>query len=704
MKRHAIWLIVVLFVSGFVISCGGGSGGGGGVTPSIPYSGINTAAFITSENAINLATGAYYGRSLFGSAGGTEPMSAESSNYLTNMDSPNYTRLSSRLVKQTTAEHLSALTPAKAVPLGNVDDKIYGDCGGYADMSGSVKNNGNFNVNITYWDYSDDCVLYKSGRTNESGNIDPYSYNYTYITITYEALKFMVGGASITQSGTWSIDYRQYPLKETMDIVTRDDTTGKTYWMSDYILLTTTGSEGSRNFDNMTITGRYYDPDYGYVEIHTETTLHRYWDQNYPSSGILVLAGDNATKAKFEFVTQVFYKCICDSDGDGEYDFDSGSIPWPWRSNFTIFSNVQPGGGKVAIGYDGTKYLLITRNYINVNDNTTIGILVSDEGEVIDTFDVSQAGGGNFRLAFDGTNYLLVYDYWPDGRNGQIIGHRITTSGQALDGDTGFLIDGNDSNRRPAVAFDGTNYLVIWIKYINMSYELYGAKVSTNGQVLSAFPVFADSGTDVDFNFSYDSAVAVDFDGENYLAVWKGNSNSGHTNIYGSRITPDGTALDAQGISVSAASDQQSSPKLAFDGNNYFAVWNDYRNGADTQIYGTRITTEGVVLDPDGIPIKIGDFGSQGGPSIDFNGSHYLVSWQTDSPIDGISGIYADRLTTTGQLVNSTKYELGISISGPQPFHNYLFPAIKTGGTNSLLVWSKDDIRGTILPDPDQFP
>jgi hypothetical protein len=43
-------------------------------------------------------------------------------------------------------------------------------------------------------------------------------------------------------------------------------------------------------------------------------------------------------------------------------------------------------------------------------------------------------------------------------------------------------------------------------------------------------------------------------------------------------------------------------PDVAFDGTNYFAVWEDYRS-SDSDIYGARVSSAGSVLDPSGIQL-----------------------------------------------------------------------------------------------------
>ena len=64
-------------------------------------------------------------------------------------------------------------------------------------------------------------------------------------------------------------------------------------------------------------------------------------------------------------------------------------------------------------------------------------------------------------IGFDGTNFFVV---WNDGRgNGSsIYGARITQSGTVLDQGGFKLLNEDDLQSSPCVAFDSTNYIVTW--------------------------------------------------------------------------------------------------------------------------------------------------------------------------------------------------------------------------------------------------
>jgi hypothetical protein len=55
--------------------------------------------------------------------------------------------------------------------------------------------------------------------------------------------------------------------------------------------------------------------------------------------------------------------------------------------------------------------------------------------------------------------------------------------------------------------------------------------------------------------------------------------------------------IDTSGVHAEAV------PAVAFDGANYLVTWMDYRSGS-SDIYAARVTPQGTVLDPSGIPVS----------------------------------------------------------------------------------------------------
>jgi hypothetical protein len=93
---------------------------------------------------------------------------------------------------------------------------------------------------------------------------------------------------------------------------------------------------------------------------------------------------------------------------------------------------------------------------------------------------------------------------------------------------------------------------------------------------------------------------SVAFDGTNYLVVFA-DSRNGKTDIFGVRVSPQTGPLDTAGIAISTAADDQDSPDVAYNptGAYYLVAWTDQRNGSDDDVYAARVSTGGTVLATD---------------------------------------------------------------------------------------------------------
>ena len=116
---------------------------------------------------------------------------------------------------------------------------------------------------------------------------------------------------------------------------------------------------------------------------------------------------------------------------------------------------------------------------------------------------------------------------------------------------------------------------------------------------------------------------------------------SGSTHdIYAARVSPAGPYSTPAASSVAAAPGNQWHPTLAFDGTTYLAAWQVIRSDTKSHVYGARVSTEGGVLDPDGIAIAAGEW-YQASPAGAFDGR--ITSWpgMTTAPAT---------LTSTGRV------------------------------------------------------
>jgi len=321
--------------------------------------------------------------------------------------------------------------------------------------------------------------------------------------------------------------------------------------------------------------------------------------------------------------------------------------------------------------------------------------LAFDSGEFLIDTNVAYVPASNCgvipSVAFDGTNYLVV---WQEGlyRSGNsdswandIGGARVTSSGRILDPAGIRICTAPGIQGYPSVAFNGVNYLVVWEDARRIiSWDIYGARVTPSGVVLDTAGI-AISTTG---NPRFPSVAA---DGTNYLVVWE-ESRSGISNdIYGARVSPSGVVLDPDGIAISTAPHGQDWPSATFDGMDYLVVWQDARvSSNETDIYGARVTVSGVVMDSSGIPISTANRQQQL-PSVAFDGTNCLVVWH-DFRSGGACDVYGARINRAGTVLDTN----GIAIS-TAPGYQYC-PSVAFDGTNYLAVWDNDsahNIHGT---------
>jgi len=220
-------------------------------------------------------------------------------------------------------------------------------------------------------------------------------------------------------------------------------------------------------------------------------------------------------------------------------------------------------------------------------------------------------------VAYDGSRYLVV---WEDRRASTgtllsaVYGVRVTPSGAWLSPGGIGISNAANNQRAPALAFDGTNFLVAWEDNRGADYSIYASRVDINGEVLDPGGILVSSATGNQNN----PAVAAN-NGGGFVA-WA-DGRGANVDLYGSRVTADGVVTDdpATGIAISTATGDQTMPAAAFDGTNYFVVWDDQRDGT-YNVYGARVSTGGSVLDASGIAISTAA-NNQRVPAVAFGGS-----------------------------------------------------------------------------------
>ena len=104
-------------------------------------------------------------------------------------------------------------------------------------------------------------------------------------------------------------------------------------------------------------------------------------------------------------------------------------------SSFAAMFPIATSGAAMSFGFDGTNYLVGVENHLTTP--TTIGAQLIDAGGnkvggLISPATMSTGISAN--VAFDGTNYLLIWEYDPGGKTRAPAASRSTVSSSARQG------------------------------------------------------------------------------------------------------------------------------------------------------------------------------------------------------------------------------------------------------------------------------
>jgi hypothetical protein len=247
------------------------------------------------------------------------------------------------------------------------------------------------------------------------------------------------------------------------------------------------------------------------------------------------------------------------------------------------------------IASDGVNYFVVWGGWNAVADYEYVkGRRASKEGVILDSTEtwisISDPCGtlGVPSVAFNGVDYLVV---WGAGgcTHSRIEGARIGTEGSGLDR---FSITEQEIYRdmSPAVCFGNAHYLVVWERSdVSEISTICGARVTPSGEVLDTIVIIVSA------RLESCMSPSVAFDGKNYMVVWIDQRN-GNNDIYGARIDTSGTVLDTGGVAVSIASTDRHNLCIAFNDSNYIILWQDGW-GNDSRVFGCLVDTGGTVLD-----------------------------------------------------------------------------------------------------------
>jgi hypothetical protein len=217
----------------------------------------------------------------------------------------------------------------------------------------------------------------------------------------------------------------------------------------------------------------------------------------------------------------------------------------------------------------------------------------------------------------------------------------------------------------PAVAFDGTNYLLLWGEGPSpgTNWVVKATRISATGTVLDNPPLTVSGGNSVD--------ARAAFDGTDFVVVWSTGPYGGGSGIAGARVSPAGTLRPGSAFTLPGTADCYN-PDVVCGVGQCLVGWN---NQGSTQVEASRVASNATVLDNP--PLLLATVPATPGltPRIQFDGVAYDVAWG-DTTVDG--GVYSRPVSTSGQASST-------STVASRPF---LSVGHAFDGEEHLLVWS----------------
>jgi hypothetical protein len=335
-----------------------------------------------------------------------------------------------------------------------------------------------------------------------------------------------------------------------------------------------------------------------------------------------------------------------------------------------------------AASFDGTNWLVVWADSRS-GDGDIYGARYASDGTLLDDPAIAIGQDANFEgmpaVDHDGVNWLVAWSKYSAGSY-DLVGARVDATGTVLDLTPLEISSAAGLQQTPSISHDADNWLVVWDDSRNPgsgipipmpNNDVYGARVDPDGVVLDT------SGIAIATETSYQVAPKVVHDGTNWLVVWQ-DARGGSYRIYGARVATDGAVLDPTGFAISNTASSQASPTLASDGSNTLVAWADYRNG-NTDLYGVRVTPTGTLLDATDLELCTAD-SAQSAPSLAYSGVNWVLAWTDDR--EGYEA--ADLFTTDLDEMGVAADPEGVVVSNARYVEDLVHLA--AGPTGNVLV------------------
>ncbi|NTX38845.1 tandem-95 repeat protein [Myxococcus sp. CA033] len=341
-----------------------------------------------------------------------------------------------------------------------------------------------------------------------------------------------------------------------------------------------------------------------------------------------------------------------------------------------------------SVAFNGTHFLVAWHDmrYVDgVRYGGIHGARITTSGGVLDPNGrVLVANRRNFTaspcgMASTGTEFFVTWYGGKDEDKEDIRATRVSNTGTVL---AESLLVSTSANRQeePAVASDGNRTLLVWMEQrpFPQGTDLYGTLLSVEGVELTpgGFVISQTAGDQGD--------PAVAFDGTNYLVVWRDTRTGIETpRLHGRRISASGVPVRRE-FPIHAHRSFLDAPRLACGGGDCFAVWDEppVSSGFGDIARGARVSPTDVVLDPLGI--DLGGGAPESYPAVSFDGTNFLAVWEVHPSGSGVlRRLEAVRVSRAGTVLAPGRILVRQSELTPEK------PSIAFDGTNHVIAWTE---------------
>ncbi len=260
-------------------------------------------------------------------------------------------------------------------------------------------------------------------------------------------------------------------------------------------------------------------------------------------------------------------------------------------------------------------------------------------------------------IAFGGTQYFAAWiDNRPDAAD-HVYAARIALDGTTLDPSAIAISTSPTPHSHPNVVWNGAEFVVAWLEREGTaSAAIRARRIDSGGHLVGGGP--SDEGIAIASPpVAAPGTPRLASNGANVLAVWD-DARGGGREVFGGRLDSAGTPLDGDGFLVSMAGGGQSSPTVASDGTGYLVAFVDARTGSSRELYATHVTATGDVIDGTGFRL-CASASTLSRPAVAWGGSNYLVTFR-----DG-TGARAVRVGLTTEPIDPS---CGFSLTSTSAF------------------------------------